>query len=182
MSVRSSGFLFLLWRMLRIGDDRIALCFDHEQKVRNRRVAVANEVKIKPSVACVSPRPLAQRSVMLWQTSLQHWLGSAASCCNFAFIVSRAQKAVELLENAGLGDGCFLVRMSKRNPGQHVLTMSFEKTVYNYEIKNKVSATLRFLSVCLNFFRNFKCLLQVFEKFKPLKRVFHCCFDWSKLD
>ena len=46
------------------------------------------------------------------------------------------QKAVELLEQAGLADGCFLVRISKRNPGQHVLTMSFDKTVYNYEIKN----------------------------------------------
>jgi len=47
-------------------------------------------------------------------------------------------RAVELLEHNGLHDGCFLVRLSKRNPGQHVLTMSFEKTVYNYEIKNRV--------------------------------------------
>lgn len=27
--------------------------------------------------------------------------------------------------------------MSKRNPGQHVLTMAFDRNVFNYEIKNK---------------------------------------------
>lgn len=43
-----------------------------------------------------------------------------------------------MLENAGLRDGCFLVRISKRNPGQHVLTMSYDTTVYNYEIKNTI--------------------------------------------
>ena len=35
-------------------------------------------------------------------------------------------------------DGSFLVRISKRNPGQHVLTMACDKTVFNYEIKSKI--------------------------------------------
>ncbi|XP_076824684.1 tyrosine-protein kinase HTK16-like [Clavelina lepadiformis] len=59
--------------------------------------------------------------------SAPNWLHSAVD----------RYKAVELLEHAGLGDGCFLVRISKRNPGQYVLTMSFDKNVFNYEIKNR---------------------------------------------
>nr|CAB3267847.1 tyrosine-protein kinase HTK16-like [Phallusia mammillata] len=59
--------------------------------------------------------------------SSSHWLHNAVD----------RHKAVELLEHAGLRNGCFLVRMSKRHPGQYVLTMSFDKTVFNYEIKNK---------------------------------------------
>jgi len=53
------------------------------------------------------------------------------------------------LEFAGLGNGYFLVRMSKRNPGQHVLTMSCDKNVFNYEIKNRVvdvSCTIIFMT------------------------------------
>uniref|UniRef100_H2Z7A3 Tyrosine-protein kinase n=1 Tax=Ciona savignyi TaxID=51511 RepID=H2Z7A3_CIOSA len=46
-------------------------------------------------------------------------------------------KAVELLEMSGLYDGSFMVRLSKRNVGQHVLTMAYEKTVYNYEIRSR---------------------------------------------
>uniref|UniRef100_F6SGK0 Tyrosine-protein kinase n=1 Tax=Ciona intestinalis TaxID=7719 RepID=F6SGK0_CIOIN len=47
-------------------------------------------------------------------------------------------KAVEMLEMSGLVDGSFMVRLSKRNPGQHVLTMAHDKTVYNYEIRNRL--------------------------------------------
>ncbi|XP_078486359.1 tyrosine-protein kinase HTK16-like [Ciona intestinalis] len=46
-------------------------------------------------------------------------------------------KAVEMLEMSGLVDGSFMVRLSKRNLGQHVLTMAHDKTVYNYEIRNR---------------------------------------------
>lgn len=47
------------------------------------------------------------------------------------------QKAIEMLHKGGLSDGFFLVRASKRVPGQYVLTMSYKGSVYNYEIKAK---------------------------------------------
>lgn len=50
-------------------------------------------------------------------------------------------KAVEELQRSGLSDGSFLVRLSKRVQGQYVLTMSFNRSVFNYEIKAMSNGT-----------------------------------------
>lgn len=49
-------------------------------------------------------------------------------------------QAIEKLNQSGLSDGLFLVRVSKRVAGQYVLTMSFNRTVFNYEIKAEIKA------------------------------------------